>query len=117
VRLDYFGPAGFATATSSVSAENRFIRGFGNWQHRFADGAKLTVRFGGGLARMDSNSQRFQFDRAGNLLDLITDVNNTHDKSLNNSGKWLQPFGESHNHCRWLGTGRQPAFSGQNVAG
>ncbi|WP_229792952.1 TonB-dependent receptor plug domain-containing protein [Undibacterium squillarum] len=93
---DYFGPAGFATATSSVSAENRFIRGFGNWQHRFADGAKLTVRFGGGLARMDSNSQRFQFDRAGNLLDLITDVNNTRDKSLNNSGKWLQPFGESH---------------------
>ncbi|MBC3916360.1 TonB-dependent receptor [Undibacterium sp. CY18W] len=86
----------FALATSSAHAETTFLRGFGNWQHKFEGNAKLNIKFGGGLGKMDSNSLRYQFDKDGKQLDLISDVNNTRDSSLNTGGKFTMPYGEGH---------------------
>ncbi|MFZ6742759.1 TonB-dependent receptor plug domain-containing protein [Undibacterium sp. JH2W] len=86
----------FATASSVAHGETTFLRGFGNWQHKFEDNAKLNIKFGGGLGKMESSSLRYQFDSAGNQLDVISDVNNTRDSSLNTGGKFSKPYGEGH---------------------
>lgn len=87
-------PAPYASASSSAHADTTFLRGFGNWQHRFEDNSRLTVKFGGGVGKMDSSSLRTQFDQSGHQIDLITDVNNTRDSSLNTGGKYMRPLGE-----------------------
>lgn len=89
-------PAPYATAYASGQAETTFARGFGNWQHKFADNAKLNIKFGGGLGRMENSSLRYQYDQNGKQLDLISDVNNTRDSSLNTGGKYTLPYGEGH---------------------
>ncbi|MFZ6775208.1 TonB-dependent receptor plug domain-containing protein [Undibacterium sp. Ji83W] len=86
----------FALATSASHAETTFLRGFGNWQHKFEGNSKLNIKFGGGLGKMDSNSLRYQFDKDGKQLDLISDVNNTKDSSINTGGKFTMPYGEGH---------------------
>ncbi|WP_255423325.1 TonB-dependent siderophore receptor [Undibacterium sp. CY21W] len=92
----YRGTTPYALANANAHAETTFLRGFGNWQHRFENNAKLTVRFGGGLGKMDNSSTRTQFDTTGKQIDLITDVNNTRDSSLNTGGKYMLPYGEGH---------------------
>ena len=86
----------FALATSASHAETTFLRGFGNWQHKFEGNSKLNIKFGGGLGKMESNSLRYQFDKDGKQLDLISDVNNTKDSSINTGGKFTMPYGEGH---------------------
>jgi outer membrane receptor for ferrienterochelin and colicins len=86
----------FAVATGSAHAETTFLRGFGNWQHKFEGNSKLNIKFGGGLGKMDSNSLRYQFDKNGNQIDVISDVNNTRDSSVNTGGKFTMPYGEGH---------------------
>lgn len=86
----------FAMATGSARAETTFLRGFGNWQHKFEDNSKLNIRFGGGLGKMESNSLRYQFDKDGKQIDVISDVNNTRDSSINTGGKFAMPYGEGH---------------------
>jgi len=86
----------FAVATGSAHAETTFLRGFGNWQHKFEGNSKLNIKFGGGLGKMDSNSLRYQFDKDGKQIDVISDVNNTRDSSINTGGKFTMPYGEGH---------------------
>lgn len=86
----------FAVASGSARAETTFLRGFGNWQHKFEDNSKLNIRFGGGLGKMESNSLRYQFDKDGKQIDVISDVNNTRDSSINTGGKFTMPYGEGH---------------------
>lgn len=89
-------PAQYATASANSTADTSFARGFGNWQHKFADNAKLNIKFGGGLGTMDSSTLRTQFDASGKLVDNIIDINNTRDSSLKVGGKYTQPLGGSH---------------------
>lgn len=86
----------FAVATGSARSETTFLRGFGNWQHKFEGNSKLNIRFGGGLGKMESNSLRYQFDKNGKQIDVISDVNNTRDSSINTGGKFTMPYGEGH---------------------
>lgn len=86
----------YANATSTAHSESNFARGFGNWQSKFSNNAKLNIKFGGGLGRMDSSSLRTQFAVGGNLLDTISDVNNTRDSSVNIGSKYTLPLGEMH---------------------
>ncbi|MBI3284518.1 MAG: TonB-dependent receptor [Burkholderiales bacterium] len=88
--------APYASAFASAHAETSFARGFGNWQHKFADNARLNVKFGGGVGRMESNSLRYQYDASGKQVDLISDVDNTRDSSINTGGKYSKPLGEGH---------------------
>ncbi|MBC3935349.1 TonB-dependent receptor [Undibacterium sp. CY7W] len=92
----YFGPQSYATANSSNEAETNFLRGFGNWQHKFENNGKLVVRFGGGLGKMNSSSMRYQFNQAGQQIDVISDVNNTRDRTANTGGKLTMPIGDAH---------------------
>ncbi|MES2050223.1 MAG: TonB-dependent receptor [Pseudomonadota bacterium] len=83
-------------ASSISNSESNFARGFGNWQSKFSNNAKLNLKFGGGLGHMESSSLRTQFDASGKLLDTISDVNNTRDSSLNIGGKYTLPLNEKH---------------------
>ncbi len=89
-------PLPYALASSAAHAETNFLRGFGNWQMKFDGNAKLNIKFGGGLGKMDNSSLRYQFDKDGKQIDLISDVNNTRDSSINTGGKFTKPFGEGH---------------------
>ncbi|MFZ6772464.1 TonB-dependent receptor plug domain-containing protein [Undibacterium sp. SXout7W] len=84
----------YASANTSAYAQTSFGRLFGNWQHKFEDNSKLNVKFGGGVGRMDNSSVRYQYDATGKQVDLISDVNNTRDRSLNTGGKYTKPYGE-----------------------
>jgi len=92
----YPGPPGYAVANNSGSAETTFLRSFGNWQHKFEDGGKLTVRFGGGLGKMDNSSLSNETDAQGNPVAIVTVVNSVRDKSFTNGGKYTVPVGASH---------------------
>ena len=92
----YFGPQSYATANASNESETTFLRGFGNWQHKFENNGKLVVRFGGGLGKMNSSSMRYQFNQTGQQIDVISDVNNTRDRTLNTGGKLTMPIGDAH---------------------
>ncbi|WP_235934843.1 TonB-dependent receptor plug domain-containing protein [Undibacterium crateris] len=92
----YFGPQSYATANSSNESETTLLRGFGNWQHKFENNGKLVVRFGGGLGKMNSSSMRYQFNQTGQQIDVISDVNNTRDRTLNTGGKLTMPIGDAH---------------------
>jgi outer membrane receptor for ferrienterochelin and colicins len=88
--------AQYANAISISSSESNFARGFGNWQRKFTDNSKLNFKFGGGLARTDSASLRKQFSVNGELLNTISDVNNTRDSTLNFGGKYTLPLDGNH---------------------
>ncbi len=92
----YFGPQSYATANASNESETTLLRGFGNWQHKFENNGKLVVRFGGGLGKMNSSSMRYQFNQTGQQIDVISDVNNTHDRTFNTGGKLTMPIGDAH---------------------
>ncbi|MFZ6656016.1 TonB-dependent receptor domain-containing protein [Undibacterium sp. TJN19] len=89
-------PLPYAVANFAAHGETTFLRGFGNWQHKFEDNAKLNIKFGGGLGKMDNSSLRYQFDKDGKQIDVISDVNNTRDSSINTGGKYTKPLGEGH---------------------
>ena len=93
---NYSGPPGFAFANNSGNAETTFFRSFGNWQHKFEDGGKLTVRFGGGIGKMNNASLSNETDVAGNPVAIVTVANNIRDKNLTNGGKYTLPYGASH---------------------
>ncbi|MFZ6748404.1 TonB-dependent receptor plug domain-containing protein [Undibacterium sp. Ren11W] len=88
--------AQYASAHATGQSENSFARGFSNWQHKFSDNSKLMVKLGGGAGRQESSSLRNEYDAGGLLLNTISDVNNTHDSSLNLGGKYNRALGESH---------------------
>ncbi|MES2070885.1 MAG: TonB-dependent receptor [Pseudomonadota bacterium] len=86
----------YAQANSVANAETTFLRGFGNWQHKFDDNAKLNVKFGGGAGKIDSTSLRSEYGSDGAFLKSINDSSSTKDTSLNTGGKYTKPFGDGH---------------------
>ena len=86
----------YATARENSLSESTVARMFGNWQHRIPGGAKLELKFGGGLGNSDSTLLRQQFDNSPQLLNTLSDVNSTHDTSANLGGKYSTPIGEGH---------------------
>lgn len=86
-----------ARAFSSGNSESLFARANLNYQHKFEDTSKLTLRLGGGVGHSDSNSVRSQFDRSGIQLDNMVDVNDTRDTSWTSGGKYTMPWGDRQN--------------------
>lgn len=86
----------YALANSVGNAETTFIRGFGNWQHKFEDNAKLNIKFGGGAGKMDSASLRSEYGSDGQFLKSIADTSSTKDSSLHAGGKFTRPIGDGH---------------------
>lgn len=89
-------PPPYATANWSGSVDSSMQRSFGNWQHRFADNARLNLKFGMGASRSDSSTLRSQFDGNGMLLDTLVDTNAVRDQSASVGGKYTTPLGEGH---------------------
>ncbi|MCU6433281.1 TonB-dependent receptor [Undibacterium sp. Jales W-56] len=89
-------PAEYAMANTASTSENSFLRGFGTWQHKFEDNAKLNIKFGGGVGKINGSSLRTDYANNGAVLTAISDVNDTRDSSINTGGKYTQPWGDKH---------------------
>jgi outer membrane receptor for ferrienterochelin and colicins len=86
-----------ASANSNGNSDSTFFRFNSNYQHRFEDTAKLTLKIGGGVGRSNSDSYRTQYASNGDQLNVITDVNNTRDNSFSTGGKYTTPIGDKQN--------------------
>jgi iron complex outermembrane receptor protein len=83
----------FQNATSHSSGT--MARGFGNWLHKMDGGAKLDVKFSGGINRNDSDGIRNNYDGAGKLT-VMRDVDSTRHRSFSTGGKYSRPIGQGH---------------------
>ncbi|ELX11827.1 TonB-dependent receptor [Janthinobacterium sp. HH01] len=89
-------PPEYNLALTGTHAESTFVRGFGNWVHKLQGAAKLDVKFGFGSGHSDSDSLRYQYDNAGNLLQRYTDDSTVRDRSASTGGKYTTPIGKEH---------------------
>jgi len=89
-------PPEYNLALTDAHAESTFLRGFGNWVHKLQGAAKLDVKFGFGSGHSDSDSLRYQYDSAGNLLNRYSDAATVRDRSANSGGKYSTPIGKEH---------------------
>jgi outer membrane receptor for ferrienterochelin and colicins len=90
-------PSEFVYQHTTAESKMLMARGFGNWVHRMDAGAKLDVKFSGGINRSDSDNLRNNYDGAGKLERFYTDVDSTRNHSFNTGGKYSRPLGEGHN--------------------
>lgn len=89
-------PPEYNLALTGTHAESTFMRGFGNWVHKLQGASKLDVKFGFGAGHSDSDSLRYQYDNAGNLLQRYTDDATVRDRSASSGGKYTTPIGKEH---------------------
>ena len=89
-------PPEYNLALTNTHAESTFLRGFGNWVHKLQGASKLDVKFGFGSGHSDSDSLRYQYDNAGNLLQRYTDDATVRDRSASSGGKYTTPVGKEH---------------------
>jgi outer membrane receptor for ferrienterochelin and colicins len=89
-------PPEYARQLGESSSMSTFMRGFGNWVHKMAAGAKLDVKFGFGGGSTDSETLRRTFDGAGAPKKTYTDSDATRDHGFNTGGKYTTPLGQGH---------------------
>src|SRR5471032_1274652 len=89
-------PPEYNLALTGTHSESTFLRGFGNWVHKLEGASKLDVKFGFGAGHSDSDSLRYQYDNAGNLLQRYTDDATVRDRSASSGGKYTTPIGKEH---------------------
>ncbi|MGZ5200767.1 MAG: TonB-dependent receptor plug domain-containing protein [Telluria sp.] len=90
-------PPEFVYQHTTAHSTGTMARGFGNWVHKMDGGAKLDVKFSGGINRSDSDNLRNNYDQAGRLERFYTDIDTTRNHSLNTGGKYSRPLGQGHN--------------------
>jgi outer membrane receptor for ferrienterochelin and colicins len=90
-------PPEFVYQHTTAESKATMARGFGNWVHKMDAGAKLDVKFSGGINRSDSDNLRNNYDQAGRLERFYTDIDTTRSRSFNTGGKYSRPLGEGHN--------------------
>lgn len=86
-----------ALANSQSHSDSTMMRLNANYQHRFEDTSKLSLRAGVSSGRADSDSLRMQFAKNGEQLNLISDVNSTRDTGLSFGGKYTTPISDKQN--------------------
>jgi iron complex outermembrane receptor protein len=86
----------YAHQRADSHAHATFLRGFGNWLHRFDAGARLEVKFGFTGGRNDSDTLRNTFDAGGAPLRRYIDSDASRDSGLNTGGKYSRPLGQGH---------------------
>ena len=82
----------YASAMTWDNADTQVIRGFGTYQRRLADSARLNLKYGFGRVNLENDGLRLQFDQAGALIDTIVDTNDVRDNSFNIGGKYTAPL-------------------------
>ncbi len=86
-------PPPFASADWRTGSDTKIARLFGNWQHQAADGARLQVRFGYGLAQSDNSTAQADFDAAGAPGHALFNDAAIRDRTLSNGGKYTRKLG------------------------
>ncbi len=86
----------FANAVADSDAKATFMRGFGNWVHRMAGGAKVDVKFGFGGGRISSDARRTQYRVATGAADRFYDSESSRNRGLSTGGKYTTPLGKGH---------------------
>ncbi|SFL76135.1 TonB-dependent receptor plug domain-containing protein [Rugamonas rubra] len=89
-------PPEYSLAHSDAHSSMSFLRGFGNWIHKFEGAAKLDVKFGFGTGHSSNDSLRQQYDASGVLLERFQDSDSTRDRSFSTGGKYTAPLGRDH---------------------
>ena len=88
-------PPDYVLVDGTSTSSSTFLRGFGNYVHRGAGGARLDIKFGGGTGHSDSEARRHQVDSAGQPQDFF-DSNATRDRSATLGAKYSERFGKGH---------------------
>jgi iron complex outermembrane receptor protein len=89
-------PPEYALEHGASDARTTFLRGFGDWVHKMAGGARLDVKFSGGSGRSDSASVRHTWDQAGLPKRTFNDSDSTRSHSFASGGKYSTPLGQGH---------------------
>ncbi|GAB3468959.1 siderophore salmochelin receptor IroN [Massilia terrae] len=89
-------PPEFVFQRAISHSSGTMARGFGDWVHKMEDGARLDVKFSGGVNHNDSDSLRNNFDGSGKLERFYTDIDTTRQHSFSSGGKYSRPLGEGH---------------------
>ena len=75
------------------ASDSTMARAIGNLRLRFADGARLELRFNGGQASSSSRTDRDEFDAAGAPAHVIRNTTGIRDTSVSTGGKYSRPVG------------------------
>jgi iron complex outermembrane receptor protein len=89
-------PQEFALQHAVSHSSGTMARGFGNWVHKMDGGAKLDVKFSGGVNHNQSESVRNNYDTAGQLTRVYNDDDSTRHRSFSTGGKYSKPLGKGH---------------------
>ena len=87
-----FAPAPYALTHWRSAADSTVGRAIGNLRLRFADGARLELRFNAGQANSDNRTDRDEFDSAGGLAHVIRNSTGIRDTSFSTGGKYSRPL-------------------------
>lgn len=101
-------PPEYAFQHTNSHSTGTMARGFGDFTHRMEGGARLDIRFSGGINRSDSDSLRNDYDGSGKLERFYTDSDSTRNHSFSTGGKYSRPLGEGHHFAAgWEGESGQ----------
>ena len=97
-QVDRANPASADDALALGTSNNAqtFMRGFGNWLHKFDDNARIDVKFGFGYGESESASERREFTRSGAPSDVFRYSDTGRNRNVNTGGKYTRPMGTGH---------------------
>ena len=95
-RLAGAAPLEYALQHHGAESSSTVARAFGNWLRRLEGGAKLDVKFSGGVSNSDNSAQRRTWDEAGQPKRVFNDSSETRHKSGSSGGKYTTPIGQGH---------------------
>lgn len=90
-------PPEFAFQHAVSHSSGNMARGFGNWVHKMDGGAKLDVKFSGGVNHNESEGVRQNYDAASRLNRVYNDTDTIRHRSFSTGGKYSRPLGQGHN--------------------
>ncbi|GAB3433843.1 TonB-dependent receptor [Massilia solisilvae] len=90
-------PPEFVFQNAVSHSSGHMARGFGNWVHKMDGGAKLDVKFSGGVNHNESEGVRQNYDAAERLNRVYNDTDTIRHRSFSTGGKYSRPLGQGHN--------------------
>lgn len=89
-------PPPYSTAHWTTDADSLMLRAMGNWKMRLDQGARLEIRFNGGMANSDSTTSRNEYDD-GAPSHTALNSSGIHDANFSTAGKYSLSPVKGHN--------------------